>query len=265
MILIPTQRIYHFLILFIFSLLIGCQHTPKKAIDVAPQLNQKLHHQDAAPPGPPPKKFQKVSPKNEPLSPYGNPTTYNVHGENYRVMTSAAGYHQKGIASWYGTKFHKARTSSGEPYNMYALTAAHKTLPLPSYVRVKNLENGREAIVKVNDRGPFCKNRVIDLSYGAAAKLGLLPKGTAQVELHALGSSKPAKYYLQLGAFQSSEKANALRNKLSQLNFHSNIQIEKRAGHYVIHLGPFKTYQQSEQVKRKLIAHGLRGVFSYLR
>ncbi len=101
-------------------------------------------------------------------------------------MPTANGYHTKGLASWYGTKFHKKRTSSGENYDMYALTAAHKTLPLPTYIKVKNLKKRKVAIVKVNDRGPFHSDRILDLSYGAAIKLGIFPQGTAPVEIEAL-------------------------------------------------------------------------------
>jgi rare lipoprotein A len=147
--------------------------------------------QDGAPPGPPPRWFKAVIPKAEPLSRYGNPSTYTVRGKTYHVMKSARGYHVRGLASWYGTKFHRKRTSSGEPYNMYELTAAHKTLPLPTYLRVKNLDNGRETIVKVNDRGPFHSDRILDLSYGAAVKLGLFPGGVAHVELTAIVVNKP--------------------------------------------------------------------------
>ncbi|MCH9756038.1 MAG: septal ring lytic transglycosylase RlpA family protein [Gammaproteobacteria bacterium] len=221
---------------------------------------------DGAPQGPEPKVFQEVLPVDEPLSHYGNPGSYEVKGKTYDVLTSSEGYHKKGTASWYGTKFHKERTSSGEVYDMYALTAAHKTLPLPTYARVKNLENGREVIVKINDRGPFHKDRLIDLSYGAAVKLGLLPKGTASVDVTALNSPpEEAQYYLQVGAFQSSEKANALYDKLMRLNLDSDIQIEEINARYVIHLGPFSDKQQSEKLKKILEKKGVPDAFSYLQ
>ncbi|MDH5179716.1 MAG: septal ring lytic transglycosylase RlpA family protein [Gammaproteobacteria bacterium] len=122
-------------------------------------------------------------PRIEPLSKYGNPESYVVFGQRYNVMKSAQGFRQRGIASWYGSKFHGHRTSNGETYNMYAMTAAHKNLPLPCYVQVTNLENNRSVIVRVNDRGPFHENRIIDLSYVAAKKLGITPTGTAKVEI----------------------------------------------------------------------------------
>ena len=125
-------------------------------------------------------------PRDEPRSRYGNPKSYAVFGRRYQVMESSAGHREKGIASWYGSKFHGRRTSSGEAYDMYAMTAAHKNLPLPTYVRVTNLRNGRSAVVKVNDRGPFHDNRIIDLSYAAATKLGILATGTGLVEISAI-------------------------------------------------------------------------------
>ncbi len=123
------------------------------------------------------------TPHQLPLSRYGNPKSYEVFGVDYYLLPSNQNYTQRGIASWYGDKFHGKRTSSGEPYNMYAMTAAHKTLPIPVYAQVTNLENGRKVIVKINDRGPFVKDRIIDLSYSAAIKLGVVAKGTARVEV----------------------------------------------------------------------------------
>jgi rare lipoprotein A len=125
-------------------------------------------------------------PRDEPRSRYGNPETYEVFGRRYKVMKSSKGHVERGLASWYGPGFHSERTSSGEPYDMYAMTAAHKTLPIPAYVRVTNLENGRSVVVRVNDRGPFVGDRIIDLSYTAAWKLDMLRAGTAKVEIRAL-------------------------------------------------------------------------------
>ena len=129
-------------------------------------------------------------PQDEPFSRYGNPDDYQVFGVNYQVMPSNTGFSEKGFASWYGTKFHGQRTSSGEPYDMYAMTAAHKSLRIPTYVEVKNLSNNRKAIVKVNDRGPFHEGRVIDLSYAAATKLGVAETGTAPVTIRVIEIGK---------------------------------------------------------------------------
>ncbi len=125
-------------------------------------------------------------PRREPRARYGNRETYTVLGRTYRVMDSAEGYVERGIASWYGYKFHGRHTSSRERYDMCAFTAAHKTLPLPTYVRVTNLDNGRSVVVRVNDRGPFHAGRIIDLSYAAATRLDMKRAGTARVEVRAL-------------------------------------------------------------------------------
>lgn len=122
----------------------------------------------------------------EPASRRGNPETYEVFGKTYRVMGSSAGYRETGVASWYGAKFHGRSTSSGETYDMYAISAAHKSLPIPTYARVTRLDNGRSVVVKVNDRGPFAHDRIIDLSQGAAAALDMIKDGTVKVEVVAL-------------------------------------------------------------------------------
>ena len=125
-------------------------------------------------------------PRAEPRSRYGNRSPYTVLGQVYRVLDRIEGYHERGIASWYGSKFNGRATSSGEPYDMCAFSAAHKTLPLPSFVRVTNLDNGRSLIVRVNDRGPFHSERVMDLSYAAAVRLGVDRSGTARVDIQAV-------------------------------------------------------------------------------
>ncbi len=130
-------------------------------------------------------------PKPEPKSRYGNPPFYDVFGKRYYVLSSSADYVERGVASWYGPGFHQVKTSTGEVYDMYAMSAAHRTLPLPAYVRVTNLQNGRSVVVRVNDRGPFVGNRIIDLSYTAAAKLDMLRDGTAMVEVRSIDTGAP--------------------------------------------------------------------------
>ena len=130
-------------------------------------------------------------PKVEPKSRYGNPASYVVFGKRYYTKASSDGHVERGLASWYGKKFHGRKTSSGERYDMYGMTAAHKTLPLPSYVQVTNLSNGRSAVVRVNDRGPFHGKRIIDLSYSAARKLGVVARGTAMVEVRSIDPRRP--------------------------------------------------------------------------
>jgi rare lipoprotein A len=143
-----------------------------------------------APETPPPaQSAQDVVPRSEPRSRSGNPPFYDVLGKRYYVLSSNVGYLERGVASWYGPGFHKVRTSTGEIYDMYGMSAAHKTLPLPAYVRVTNLQNGRSIVVRVNDRGPFVGNRIIDLSYTAASKLDMLRNGTAMVEVRSLDAA----------------------------------------------------------------------------
>ncbi len=161
-------------------------------------------------------------PTNEPRSRYGNPEFYDVLGKRYVPLKTADGFTERGIASWYGPDFHGGLTSTRETYDMYQMTAAHKVLPLPTWVEVKNLSNGRTTLVRVNDRGPFKDNRIIDLSYAAALQLDIVKAGTAFVEIRAVTSPiastapaatahAPPPMYLQIGAF--GERANAERLK----------------------------------------------------
>lgn len=148
--------------------------------------------------GPPPASdSRRVTPSNaipgpEPLSRYGNGPVYEVLGKRYRVMESSTGYRQRGVASWYGKKFHGNLTSNREVYDMHAMTAAHKTLPLPTWVEVRNLRNNKSVVVRVNDRGPFVHNRIIDLSYAAARQLEMIEDGTSMVEVRVLNFDVPA-------------------------------------------------------------------------
>ena len=129
---------------------------------------------------------KEVIPKREKYSKYGNPETYNVFGKRYKTLKTHVGYVEEGIASWYGKKFHGRLTSTREVYDMYELSAAHKSLPIPCYVKVTNLSNGKSLIVRVNDRGPFKKGRIIDLSYAAAKRLDIIEKGTERVFVEAI-------------------------------------------------------------------------------
>jgi rare lipoprotein A len=167
-------------------LLSGCFSQPVAPVSTVPIP-------PAAAPAPPVvKAVPDVVPHVEPRSRYGNPPFYDVFGHRYYVLSSSADYVERGVASWYGPGFHKIRTSTGELYDMYGMTAAHKTLPLPAYVRVTNLQNGLSIVVRVNDRGPFVGNRIIDLSYTAAAKLDMLRNGTAMVEVRSIDPTVPA-------------------------------------------------------------------------
>ncbi|MDP9014913.1 MAG: septal ring lytic transglycosylase RlpA family protein [Pseudomonadota bacterium] len=179
----------------------------------------------APPPPTVPQTVPDALPRVEPRARYGNPPFYEVFGKRYYVLSSSAAYAERGVASWYGPGFHKERTSTGEPYDMYGMTAAHKTLPLPAYVRVTNLQNGRSVVVRVNDRGPFVGNRIIDLSFTAASRLDMLRNGTAMVEVRALDPAAPstgtppsdsprATLFVQAGAFADPANAERLAAKL---------------------------------------------------
>lgn len=216
-------------------------------------------------------------PKPEPLSKYGNPTSYVADGHRYYVMKSAYGYDERGIASWYGMKFYKVRTSSGETYDLAAMTAAHRTLPLPTYVEVTNLTNGRHVVVKVNDRGPFAANRIIDLSYVAAVKLGVTAHGTALVEVRALDPRHPQittseqaapalvepgkpRLYMQLGAFSQQENATRLVKQVkSYTGCAVLIKTVTRNGRplYRVQIGPLPSVDSYDHLADRLESAGL--------
>ncbi len=167
--------------LMVIALLSACTTHQKKPAsryslekDAAPPASYDVSH------------IPDAVPRDEPRTAAGNKSPYTVLGKTYHVMPSSEGFVERGHASWYGVKFHGHDTSNGEVYDMYGMTAAHKTLPIPTFVRVKNLENGKEVIVRVNDRGPFHGGRIIDLTYAAAKKLGFQSKGTAPVQIEAL-------------------------------------------------------------------------------
>lgn len=204
-------------------------------------------------------------PMAEPRSRYGNPKAYEVMGERYFVLNSAAGYKERGRASWYGTKFHGKRTSSGEPYDMYQMTAAHKTLPLPTYVRVTRKSNGRSVIVKVNDRGPFHTGRIIDLSYAAAARLDLLKEGSAEVEVEALDPdapppAAPAAPFLELASTDDPIYAVAIREDAAGRGVGAvEIRTFEQGDDVVYRVlaGPFRDGASLEAARRQLEAASL--------
>ena len=192
-------------------------------------------------------------PRAEPPSRYGNPPSYEVKGTTYYPVKSSAGYRAEGIASWYGTKFHGRRTSSGETYDMFKLTAAHRTLPIPTYVRVTNLENGRETVVRVNDRGPFHDDRVLDLSYAAAVKLGFSVQGTARVLLEALDGGE--KLYLQAGVFRGKARAERLGRNLTDLTGErAEVVRRPRDTLYRVLIGPLAGEGRARQLQSLIVA-----------
>lgn len=215
-------------------------------------------------------------PKVEPRSRYGNPKSYIVNGRRYYVMSRSGGYFERGIASWYGTKFHGRRTSSGEPYDMYAMTAAHRTLPIPTYVQVTNLRNGRKIIIRVNDRGPFHQNRIIDLSYAGAKKLGIAAKGTGLVEVRAIDprapNEKPVKlrtasrssdssnFYLQVGAFAELINAERLKSQLAAMGeslVRINQAVVSGQTFYRVRIGPIMSVEAADSLVDMLAELGI--------
>ncbi len=200
-------------------------------------------------------------PRFEPRTIAGNKSPYEVNGQRYVVMPDSVGYREVGISSWYGTKFHGRKTANGEIYDLYKMTAAHKSLPIPTYLQVTNLENGRRAIVRVNDRGPFHGDRIIDLSYAAAAKLGFAEKGIAKVSLMAIDPAThshsaegaivpdyklPDNTFLQVGAFSNVQAADRLKTRLEKMVEH-NVSVFQVATStqtlYRVRVGPVTSKQ----------------------
>lgn len=202
-------------------------------------------------------------PKLEPLHRFAN-RPYQVFGKDYVPIANLAPFRQTGVASWYGRRYHGSPTSSGERYDMYAMTAAHPTLPIPSYVRVTNLANGRSVVVRINDRGPFHADRIVDLSYTAAWKLGYVESGSARVEVASLlpGRAEPAAeqksaaagVYLQLGVFSARESAENFRVRVYRdLAWLSEaIQVIDGGAVFRLHLGPYPTQAQARSIADRI-------------
>jgi len=208
-------------------------------------------------------------PRAEPKSAKGNPAFYTVLGKRYFVLPTANGYVERGVASWYGPGFHAQSTSNGERYDMYAMSAAHKTLPLPAFVKVTNLTNGRSVIVRVNDRGPFKDGRIIDLSYTAASKLGMLRDGTAFVEVrHVSASVQPNEavtppagaLFVQAGAFGTEANAAKLVAQLrSQGVTNAAVRADQVNGQtmYRVRVGPVPTVPEFDRAVARLKKLGI--------
>ncbi len=217
-------------------------------------------------------------PRVEPRSRGGNPKSYKVFGKRYTVMNSSQGYVERGIASWYGTAFHGKKTSNGETYSMYQMTAAHKSLPIPTYVQVKNLKTGKSIVVRVNDRGPFHQNRIIDLSYVAAKKLGIASTGTGLVEVrsinprtwnkdkHQTAAQTPNRssissfntLFIQAGAFASQHNANQLQIKLRSLFPDKSIQLAQTGKDplFRVRIGPIDSVAEADRIAQMISDNG---------
>ncbi len=202
--------------------------------------------------------IENITPHYEPYSRGGN-KDYRVRGIGYKVLTGITEFTESGYASWYGNKFHGHLTANGERYNMFAMSAAHKNLPLPSYLQVTNLENNKQIIVRVNDRGPFHQGRIIDLSYAAAYKLDMLKSGTAKVQIKLLhlpekeSSSNQfnGRYYIQYLVTSVPEKAAQLNKKLSASYQVKSVSIKEK-NHYKLRLGPFSSQLKAQDILAKI-------------
>ncbi len=212
-------------------------------------------------------------PRYEPRTRAGNPASYEVFGKTYNVLNSSRGYVGRGLASWYGTGFHKKTTANGELYDMFQMTAAHKTLPIPSYVQVTNLDNGRRVVVRINDRGPFHDGRIIDLSYVAAAKLGIAESGTGPVEVRAIEPDdsptiiaatpklSDSIMYLQLGAFRQRINAERLLSRVKASGLpEPHIETDQNRGWHRVVIGPVTGQAQVRSISTRLSELGLTAV-----
>lgn len=260
--------------------------TPSDAPRRSPQAQREFELSELDQDGPPdpadiPKGLMSMPdpiPVSEPRSAGGNSPRYEVFGKKYKVMPTATGYRETGLASWYGKKFHGRKTSNGERYDMFKLTAAHKSLPLPSWARVTNLANGRSVIVRINDRGPFHKGRILDLSYAAAAKLETLgkiatveievitpgdelpPPPRLETEIEVADKGEPVAWLLQVAAYSDPINAIAIREELAELGITG---IKVRPGtldngdpvHRVV-VGPFNQRQHMDETRVRIRGAG---------
>jgi rare lipoprotein A len=283
-----TTRLRAFAVLAGVLLLAACAQTPPRREDHTPATTTT-----AVPPPAPP---AVPAPDGKPAR-RGNPPFYDALGRRYHVLPSEKGYRERGVASWYGGEFHGRLTASGEPYDMHALTAAHKTLPLPCYAKVTNLRNGRSVIVRVNDRGPFVRNRIIDLSLGAAEVLDITHDGTGLVEVEvieydadqdgALAGTPPAldgpgatlvpdpgipldppiearTLYVQVGAFGDPFNAERMRQRLASLGFDNvNVATDTANGRtlYRVRLGPLPDVDSYDKLVERLTAAAIDDIY----
>jgi rare lipoprotein A len=239
-------------------LLAGCGAQPVKrsAKDHLP-LGEAAYDTPPSPSDIPPNLAQipDAAPREEPKSATGNAPEYEALGETYTVLPSASGYKKRGRASWYGKRFHGRKTASGETYDMFAMSAAHKTLPLPSYVRVTSIKNGHSVVVRVNDRGPFIPDRIIDLSFAAATKLGIIDDGEALVEVEAVTPSR-TRGWLQVAIYADAINAVSMREELAGRGV-EDVAIWSEAGGSRLVIGPFDSQQSARKVRADLLKQGV--------
>lgn len=251
---------------------------PRVTTGPAPERRPGGYYKDDGPGENPPANLASIAdavPRAEPLHRFAN-RPYQAFGREYVPLASAKGFRERGLASWYGRRYHGQKTASGERYDMYAMTAAHPVLPIPSYARVTNPANGRSVVVRVNDRGPFHGDRIMDLSYAAAWKLGFVEQGTALVEVEAIAPGEPAQaqasppgapppapvngaaaaggVFLQLGAFSARESAEAFRARLAlDMGWLTEAaRISVAGGLYRLQLGPYGSREHAQAIAERI-------------
>ena len=255
--------------LIITFFLIGCQSIDPLFEENKPKVKESgAYYLDDGPDKNPPENLDKIldaQPKYEALSKRAN-RPYVAFDKKYVPMKKIIPFEEEGYASWYGKRYHGKKTSIGETYDMYQMTGAHKTLPLPCYIKVTNLKNKRSVIIRVNDRGPFIDERIVDLSYAAAHRLRIIKKGSELVKIEMVNPSlaiktlketnetssaeTPIKYfYIQAGAFSNEENAAYLMNKLSRIKFRNSLNIKKLSKNslHLVAIGPYDNKQIAEQ------------------
>ena len=264
------------LAIFVALMLAACGSAPKKA-----EVTSGKYYLDDGPPDAVPGGLENVPdavPRDEPFHKFAN-RPYTVFGQTYVPVVNKERTVQRGIASWYGKKFHGQKTASGEVYDMFAMTAAHPTFPIPSFARVTNVKNGRYVVVRINDRGPFHSNRIIDLSYAAAVRIGIASAGSGLVEVErvyeatpaaatvdrtpsptpllvetAVVTQEPGGMWLQLGAFSSRESADAFRDKMARDLAWNNepLQVQTRDGMHRVRMGPYRSRDEAGAIADKV-------------
>jgi len=271
------------LLFFVAFTLAGCSSAPPRTeppprTELPPRTEPSVHetkaplsrggyYKDDGPDEKPPPNLAAIPdavPRTEPLHRYAN-RPYTVFGKNYSPVATREPYKERGMASWYGKKFHGQKTSSGEVYDMYAMSAAHKTLPIPSYARVTSVKNGKSVVVRINDRGPFHSDRIIDLSYAAAYKLGYIGAGSAMVEVESVEPDQAVEVkntieekntYVQVGAFSSRGNAEDFRGRVArQLTWLTEgVQVLSIGNLWRLHVGPYASSDAARAIAQRIEA-----------
>lgn len=271
----PLKNNYPLLLaLLICFTLAACSSTPDKAStnvskkNMDPNKGRYSLKNDKMPLNPPNvDHVPNATPKYEPYSRRGN-KPYTVYGESYNVMNTGQGFTETGRASWYGEKFHGYETSNGEPYDMYSMSGAHKTLPLPSYAKITNLENNKQVIIRINDRGPFHSDRILDVSYAAAYKLGMLATGTARIKLEVIyigsiaGTSSAiasindtGNHYIQLVASKDRARLNKIAKELER-KYQVKTRVQPVNNMFRLQLGPIGQAELADKMLNKVKQDG---------